>query len=96
MPAYLVADVTVIGDPAAVAEYRDGVAATLGPFDGRHLVRGPDPIVLEGGWCPRGLVVVEFPDVDTALAWNRSPAYRRIAPLRAANTVSRRIVVAGS
>jgi uncharacterized protein (DUF1330 family) len=31
--------------------------------------------VLEGSWNPNMIVIVEFPNLEQARAWNRSPEY---------------------
>ncbi|MGE7384455.1 DUF1330 domain-containing protein [Streptomyces sp. NPDC004126] len=95
MTAYLIADVQLTGDPEELAEYRSQVAATLEPYGGRYLARGGDVEVVEGGWEPGQIVLVEFPDVAAARAWNDSPEYRAIAPLRIRNTDSKRLIVQG-
>ena len=41
---------------------------------GRYLIRGGPVQVLEGNWSPN-IIVVEFADRDSALAWYRSPEY---------------------
>lgn len=79
MAAYLIADVNVI-DPVAFDEYRQRVPATEQAFGGRYLARGGATKVLEGEWDPHRLVVVEFPDMSSLLAWYDSPEY---APLKA-------------
>ena len=86
---------TLTGDPAELAKYRSRVVATLEPFGGRYLVRGGPVNVLEGDWQHGQLVVVEFPSVEAAGAWNDSAAYQEIAVLRSRNTDSKRLIVEG-
>ncbi|MEV0145329.1 MULTISPECIES: DUF1330 domain-containing protein [unclassified Nonomuraea] len=95
MTAYVIADVRLTGDADELTEYRAKVVTTLEPYGGRYLVRGAPFMVLEGDWDPQQLVVVEFPTVEAARAWNESSAYQEIAPLRSRNTDSRRLIVEG-
>ncbi|AJT64633.1 DUF1330 domain-containing protein [Streptomyces chattanoogensis] len=96
MTAYVIADVQLTGDAEEVEQYRANVLATLEPYGGRFLVRGGEFQVLEGDWQPGRIVVVEFPSVEAAQAWNDSAAYQEIAPLRIRNTDSKRLLVEGT
>ncbi|MGW1465616.1 DUF1330 domain-containing protein [Streptomyces sp. NPDC002308] len=95
MTAYVIADVQLTGDPDELADYRSQVVATLAPHGGRYLARGGETDVVEGDWTPGQIVLVEFPDLASARAWNDSAEYRAIAPLRIRNTDSRRLIVEG-
>ncbi|MET9251701.1 DUF1330 domain-containing protein [Nonomuraea sp. NPDC003709] len=95
MSAYLIATVRPSGNAEELAEYRRRVGVTLEPYGGRYLARGEPVAVLEGDWNGAQVVVVEFPDVAAARAWNDSAAYREIAPLRMRNTLSVRVIVEG-
>jgi uncharacterized protein (DUF1330 family) len=81
MPAYLISDVTV-RDAEAFQVYRKRAAASIEHYGGRYLVRGGAIETLEGDWHPRTLIVVEFPDIDRARAWYRSPEYDRALEVR--------------
>lgn len=95
MSAYVIADVQLTGDAEELAEYRSKVVATLEPYGGRYLARGSEIDVVEGEWSPGQIVLVEFPDLAAARAWNDSAEYRAIAPLRIRNTDSKRLIVQG-
>ena len=79
MAAYLIADVDVT-DAAAFEEYRREVPETERRYRGRYLGRGGATKVLEGDWEPHRLVIIEFPDMASLMAWYNSPEY---APLKA-------------
>jgi uncharacterized protein (DUF1330 family) len=80
-PAYYVADFKV-EDREAIKPYSAGVEATFKPFGGRFIVRGADPVALEGD-APKGrLVVIEFDSMEKAQAWYHSPAYTQLRPIR--------------
>ncbi|MBB6485606.1 DUF1330 domain-containing protein [Rhizobium lusitanum] len=74
MPAYIISDVT-IRDAEAFEAYRTRAAASIARYDGRYVVRGGSIEQLEGDWLPRAIVIVEFPDLERARAWYRSPEY---------------------
>ncbi|MFJ2609909.1 DUF1330 domain-containing protein [Streptomyces sp. NPDC087425] len=95
MSAYVIADVQLTGDAEEFAEYRSKVGATLKAYGGRYLTGGGDAEILEGAWEPGQIVVVEFPDMTTARAWNDSVEYQEIAPLRIRNTDSKLLIVPG-
>jgi uncharacterized protein (DUF1330 family) len=69
-------------DPTAYAEYSKAVPATIAAHGGRFLVRGGAVEVLEGEFMPKRVVVLEFPDVDTAKGWYRSPEYAPLIAMR--------------
>jgi uncharacterized protein (DUF1330 family) len=74
-------------DPRLLAPYAEQIEATLAPYGGRYRVV-PDgrTAALEGDWRPpRGLVVIEFPTFEQALAWYHSPAYAPLLALRQAH-----------
>ena len=76
MPAYIIADIQVT-DPANYDQYRPLAAASIARFGGRFAVRGGKVDLLEGAPKPERIVVIEFPDVDTAHRWYGSEDTRR-------------------
>ncbi|MEV8636785.1 DUF1330 domain-containing protein [Streptosporangium sp. NPDC051023] len=95
MTAYMIAKVQLTGNAEELAEYRSKVSATTEPYGGRYIVRGGAVEVLEGDQVSGGIVIIEFPSLEAARAWNDSAEYQRIAPLRIRNTVSERLIVDG-
>jgi uncharacterized protein (DUF1330 family) len=77
-----------------VLDYLDQVQATLDSFEGKFIVQGGEIEVLEGAW-PQSIIVLSFPDMSTARAWYRSPAYQKILRLRTDHTVGDVILVDG-
>jgi reactive intermediate/imine deaminase len=73
-------------------EYLEKVEATFQPYGGKWLVLGQHDEVLEGAW-PGSVVVMEFPDRESANAWYNSPAYQEILHLRTDNVVGDVILV---
>lgn len=91
MPAYLISDVTA-RDPEAFRIYRERAAASIAQHGGRYLVRGGPVEPLEGDWAPRTIIIVEFPDLERARAWYRSPDYASALALRDA-ALSRNLIL---
>jgi len=82
MPAYCIANIEVT-DPKRYEEYRSRTLATVEKFGGRFIVRGGAHEVKEGAWQPKRLIVLQFPDMDTARRWYDSADYQSIIPYRA-------------
>ena len=74
MSAIMISDITVLNEEA-FQTYRSRAAKVIEQFGGRYLARNGEVRVLEGQWKPKALVVVEFPSLEQAEAWYRSPEY---------------------
>ena len=81
MPAYIISDVSV-RDAESFQRYRTRAADSIARHGGRYLVRGGSVEPLEGSWTPSTIIVVEFPDIERARAWYRSPEYAAALALR--------------
>jgi uncharacterized protein (DUF1330 family) len=77
-----------------IVAYLQKIDETLAPFGGRFLIHGGPAEQLEGTWTG-DLIVVEFPDKDSARAWYASPAYQDILPLRTEHSKGDVILVEG-
>lgn len=93
MPAYLVAGNDVI-DSELMRQYVEGAGATLGPYGARllapdfsQLAEGGPVVHKEGDFRPSRVVIVEFPDMERALAWYESPGYQALIGLRQQGSV---------
>jgi uncharacterized protein (DUF1330 family) len=95
MSAYVIGEIEVT-DPATYDEYRKQVLATIENHGGRFLVRGGDVEALEGGWSPKRIVVLEFPTLQQARTWYRSPEYAPLIKLRQKGSRGRLIAVQGA
>ncbi len=78
--AYWVAHVDV-RDPVAYERYRQANAAPFAKYGARFLVRGAPQRQMEGHSRAR-TVVIEFADLETALACYHSPEYQAAKALR--------------
>lgn len=94
MPAYLIADVEVT-DAIRYEQYKALAAPAIAKHGGRYLVRGGAHASLEGPWRPHRLVIVEFPDVETAKRFYDSPEYREARAARAGAATGNFVVVEG-
>lgn len=91
---YWIANVTVT-DPEAYREYVERDTPLIEGAGGRFIVRGGEVGATEGDVLER-VVVIEFPDYETALSCYNSPEYQEVAEIRRANAESRIIVVKGA
>ena len=91
MAAYVISEVEVL-DEASFEEYRSRAKKSIEEHGGRYLVRATLPEAAEGNWLPqRRLVVVEFPDMDTARRWYASDSYAQALTFRD-RALSRRLL----
>jgi uncharacterized protein (DUF1330 family) len=93
--AYIIAEIHVT-DPAAYEEYRPLAAASIARSGGRFAVRGGKVDLLEGELEPERIVVIEFPDADTARRWYHSDEYQRALKIRQSASRGRVILVEGA
>ena len=75
MPAYVISEVTEVVDTALMEKYRSLAQVTIAQHGGRYLVRGGAFETVEGHWAPQRMIVVEFPTMEKAKEWYRSPEY---------------------
>jgi uncharacterized protein (DUF1330 family) len=73
-------------------EYLEQVQATFAPYGGKWLVLDAQVESIEGAW-PGSVVLMSFPDMETAKRWYRSDEYQEILHLRTENAVSDLILV---
>jgi uncharacterized protein (DUF1330 family) len=95
MPAYIIAEIQVT-DPTAYDEYRPLAAASISRFGGRFAVRGGKVDLLEGGPEPERIVVIEFPDAETARRWYGSDEYQKALKIRQSASHGRVFLVEGA
>jgi len=95
MVAYVIADVDV-SDPAKYEEYKKLAAAAVAKHGGRYVARGGQSAVLEGGWRPNRLVILEFPTLDQARDFYTSVEYTAARRARAGAARMNMVVVEGA
>ena len=62
--------------------YKQSSPAAVAAGGGRFIVRGGEIAVLEGDWRPTRLVLLEFPDLESAKRFYNSPEYQQAKRLR--------------
>jgi uncharacterized protein (DUF1330 family) len=92
-PAFVVAELAVM-DTATFQKYAEQVPGTFAPFGGHYIVRGGKPQAVEGD-PPQRFVIIAFDSVEKANAWENSPAYEAIKPLRLSSAKTRSFIVEG-
>ena len=95
MSAYVIGEIEVT-DAAAYEEYRKQVLPVVAKYGGRFIVRGGKVESLEGGWAPKRLVALEFPSMEQARKWYRSPEYAPLIALRQKASRGRLLIVEGA
>jgi uncharacterized protein (DUF1330 family) len=95
MPAYAIAHIREIDLNEDILVYLRKIDASLEPYDGRFVVHGVVPEVVEEPF-PGAIVIIEFPDGGRAREWYESDAYAEILPLRTENSDSSAILVEGT
>ncbi len=95
MPAYIIVDID-IQDPAEYEYYKQLTPATIAAHNGRFVVRGGTVETLEGDWAPGRIVVLEFPDLETAKGWWASDDYAPAKAIRQRSAKTKMIMVDGA
>jgi uncharacterized protein (DUF1330 family) len=95
MAAYVMGEIEVT-DPATYEDYRKQVMAVVTKYGGRFIVRGGRVETLEGGWAPKRFVALEFPSMEQAQKFYRSPEYAPLIKLRQKASRGKLILVEGA
>ena len=94
LPGYVVAEVDVT-DPATFQKYAEKVPGTIAASNGHYVIRGGKSVSIEGD-PPKRFVVIQFDSVEKAKAWEDSPAYDAIKPIRHSSAKSRVFIIEGA
>jgi uncharacterized protein (DUF1330 family) len=81
VPAYIIVE-TDIHDPEQYELYKQASPSAVATGGGRFIARGGELAVLEGDWRPKRLVLLEFPDLESAKQFYGSPEYQEAKRLR--------------
>ena len=92
--AYIIANVRVT-NPAQYEEYKRLSSLAMQAHGAEVCVRGGAVEVLEGDWQPDRLVVLKFPSLAQAKAFNASAEYALARAARQGAAVMRMVVVEG-
>jgi uncharacterized protein (DUF1330 family) len=95
MSAYLIVD-TQIENPEEYEQYKALARPIAEKYGGVYRARGGEMDVLETDlWTPTRIVIIEFPDMDSARAFANSPEYAPVKPLRRDNAKCTLAIVEG-
>ena len=94
LPGYAVAEVDVT-DPATFQKYADKAPGTIAASNGHYIIRGGKSESIEGD-PPKRFVVIQFESLEAAKAWENSPAYEAIKPIRHSSAKSRVFIIEGA
>ena len=95
MAAYLIARITVTD----VDQYKNYMAVSPGciaRYGGKFIVRGGEKITMEGPEETNRVVIVEFPDYQTAQDCYNSPEYQAAIKLRENAATAQFVIVDGA
>ena len=92
--AYIIANVTVT-NPQQYEEYKKWSSAAMLALGAEVCVRGGKSEVLEGDWTPDRLVLLKFPSLAAARAFNDSPEYGKAREARKGAAIMRMVIVEG-
>ena len=95
MKAYVIVDIEV-RNAEKFPEYLAQITPTVFACGGRYLVRGANTEVVSGVWQPKRLVIMEFPNLQTAQHWASCDEYAPIHALRNQCANANMIIVEGS
>ncbi|MBX3669960.1 MAG: DUF1330 domain-containing protein [Rhodocyclaceae bacterium] len=94
MAAYVIFDVD-IRDPARYQDFMAEVKPALAEVGARYLARGGAHKVYEGDWCPRRIVLLEFPSVAAWESFYYGPVYQGLKSVRDECSSARLVSVEG-
>lgn len=95
MAAYLIVEIETT-DAELMAEYRKHTPGLIAKFGGKFIVRGGACETLEGGWTPPRIVVIEFPDMQTARRFYHSEDYKPVLAMRLKAGINKAVLVDGA
>ncbi len=96
MSAFLIVD-TQIENPEAYEEYKKLAKPIAEKYGGEYRARGGSMEVLETDlWTPTRMVIIEFPDMDSARAFVDSEEYAPVKPIRRDNARCTLLILDGA
>ena len=93
--AYIIANVDVT-NPEQYEEYKRLSTIAMKAHGAEVCIRGGQVEVLEGDWQPKRMVMLKFPSMETARAFNKSVEYSAARKAREGIAVMRMILVEGT
>ncbi|MDP1582062.1 MAG: DUF1330 domain-containing protein [Bradyrhizobium sp.] len=94
MKAYLVLDFS-INNFDGFRSYIAEIPAFIARHQGKYIVRGVEPTIIEGDWKPERMVILEFPEREKAEAFLGDPEILDLFKVRHDTTTSKLVLVDG-
>ena len=92
MAAYVIVEVDIF-DLDKYKEYTKVSPGTLKPYGGEFVIRGNPIEVLEGEWNHDRMVMLKFPDADSARNWYNSEEYQSAKQIRSSASKARFLLI---
>jgi uncharacterized protein (DUF1330 family) len=92
--AYILANVRVT-NPEQYEQYKKFSSLAMQAHGAEICVRGGKVEVLEGDWTPERVVLLKFPSVEAAHAFNNSPEYEQARQARQGAAIMRMVLIEG-
>jgi len=95
MTAYIIVD-TKIENPTEYEEYKKLAKPIAEKHGGKYIVRGGEMEIVESDlWTPTRIVIVEFPDMESAKGFIHSEEYAPVKLMRRSNAKCTLTIVDG-
>jgi uncharacterized protein (DUF1330 family) len=94
LKGYLILDFS-IKDFSLFKEYIEKIPEFIKKHEGRYVVQGVVPEIMEGEWRPERVVVLEFPNKEIAKGFLADPEAQPLFAIRHNTTESKLILVEG-
>ena len=94
--AFVITEIQVTDPEAYRTEYAPKIAKVNQEAGAIYLARGGKTVTLDGAPPEGRVVVLEFENWDTAMAWRNSAAHKALIPLRDKYSKTRSYVVEGA
>jgi uncharacterized protein (DUF1330 family) len=91
---YVVAEITVT-DSETYKQYVAAVPPIAAKFGGKYIIRAGNVTPVEGPAPTGRFVVIEFPSIADAKAFEASPEYQAVAPIRRKSSTGRMFLIEG-
>jgi uncharacterized protein (DUF1330 family) len=93
--AYVIGEVNVT-DPQTYKSYAEKTSPIVAKFGGIYIARGGQTVPVEGAAPAGRIVVIEFPSLAAAKAFEASAEYLKVAPIRQRSSTGRFFIVEGT
>tara|TARA_B100000745_G_scaffold282234_1_gene215445 strand:- start:863 stop:1153 length:291 start_codon:yes stop_codon:yes gene_type:complete len=94
MKGYLILDLAITNYDEFL-KYAELIPAQIVKHQGKYIVKGVVPELIEGNWQPDRLVILEFATEENAKAFLADPDSKKLFKLRHSSTESNLIFAAG-